>query len=212
MSDRRRVVWYEGMTLDPHHLQQWDRAVRAEIDARVDAVARYGWGLAHLEIDADRLANGEVAVLGAQGVMPDGLPFRFPQDAPLPATRDVRDGLGPTAESVTVYLGVPSFRAGGANVLLEGAAARRETRFIAEAISVVDDTTGADDRDVQVGRLNARVLFEGEPREDYVTVPIAEIGRGADGSFEARRDFIAPSVQVGATGALEAVLRQTTER
>ena len=57
VSDRRRVVWYEGMTLDPHHLQQWDRAVRAEIDARVEAVARYGWGLAHLEIDADRLGE-----------------------------------------------------------------------------------------------------------------------------------------------------------
>lgn len=200
------------MTLDPHHLQQWDRAVRAEIDARVEAAARYSWGLAHLEIDPDRLANGEVAVTSAQGVMPDGLPFRLPQDAPVPATRDVRDGLGPTAESVRVYLGIPSVRAGGTNVLLEGAPARRETRFVAEAQSVVDETTGADDRDIQVGRLNARVLFEGEPREDYVTVPIAEVERGADGSFQTRRDFIAPSVQVGATGALEAVLRQTTER
>ncbi|MEM0963708.1 MAG: type VI secretion system baseplate subunit TssK [Bacteroidota bacterium] len=212
MSDRRRVVWYEGMTLDPHHLQQWDRAVRAEVDARVGAVSPYGWGLATLEIDHDRLANGELALVAARGVMPDGLPFHIPQDGPVPPTRDVRDGLGPTAESVRAYLAVPSVRAGGANVLLDGAAARRETRYVAETATVPDDTTGADERDVQVGRVNARILFEGEPREDYTTIPIVEIGRDADGTFTAHADFIPPSVQVDATSALDALLRRTTER
>ncbi len=212
MSDRRRVVWYEGMTLDPHHLQQWDRAVRADLDARVDAVSRYGWGLAHLAIDPDRLANGEVAVTSVRGVMPDGLPVRLPQDGPVPAARDVRDGLGPTADRVRVYLAVPSVRAGGANVLLDGAAARRETRFVAETVSVADDTTGADERDVQVGRLNARLVFEGEPREDVVTLPLAEITRAADGTFAADPAFVPPSTQCGATGALDAIVRRTTER
>ncbi|GAB5537542.1 MAG: type VI secretion system baseplate subunit TssK [Rubricoccaceae bacterium] len=212
MSDRRRVVWYEGMTLDPHHLQQWDRAVRAEIGARVDAIGRYGWGLAHLDIDHDRLANGELALQAARGVMPDGLPFQLPQDAPVPATRDVRDGLAPTAETVRVYLAIPSLRAGGANVLLEGAAARRETRYIAEEVSVPDETTGADERDVQIGRVNARLLFEGESRDDYVTLAIAEIGRAADGTFAVRPDYIPPSVATNATPALEGVVRATTER
>ena len=212
MSDRRRVVWFEGMTLDPHHLQQWDRAVRAEIDARVGAVGRFDWGLSELQIDEDRLANGEFALLGARGVLPDGLPFWFPQDAPVPAPRDVRDGLGPTAESVRVYLAVPSVRVGGANVLLDGAAARRETRFVAEEASVVDETTGADERDVQVARLNARVLFEGEPREDFVTLPLAEVGRAADGTFAVLPGFIPPTVRLSASSALEAVARRTTER
>ena len=212
VSDRRRVVWYEGMTLDPHHLQQWDRAIRADLDAPVDAVSRYGWGLAHLDLDADRLANGEVAVSAVRAVMPDGLPVRLPQDGPVPAARDVRDGLGPTADRVRVYLAIPSVRAGGANVLLDGAAARRETRFIAETAAVVDDTTGADERDVQVGRLNARLLFDGEPRADFVTVPIAEVVRAADGTFAADPAYLAPSVQTGATPALDGLVRGLTER
>ena len=37
-QDRRRVVWYEGMALDPHHLQQWDRAHQRALDARLRAV------------------------------------------------------------------------------------------------------------------------------------------------------------------------------
>ncbi|WP_412068630.1 type VI secretion system baseplate subunit TssK [Rubrivirga sp. IMCC43871] len=212
MSDRRRVVWFEGMTLDPHHLQQWDRAVRADIDARVGAVARFGWGLAHLEVDRDRLANGEFALVAASGILPDGLPFQFPRDGPVPAARDMADGLAPTAETVRVYLAVPSIRAGGANVLLDGAAARRETRFIAETATIPDDTTGADERDVQVGRVNARVVFESEAREDLTAIPIAEVGRAGDGSYALRPTFIAPSVAVNATAALDALLRRTTER
>ena len=212
MSDRRRVVWYEGMTLDPHHLQQWDRAVRAEIGARVEAAGRYAWGLVRLQLDADRLANGELALVSVRGVMPDGLPVSLPQDAPVPATRDVRDGLPPTAESVRVYLAVPSVRAGGANVLLDGAAPRRETRYTAEDASFPDETTGADERDVRVGRLNARLLFEGEPREDSVTLPIAEVRRDPDGTFVASSTFIPPSVAVNATDALDALVSRTTER
>ena len=212
VSDRRRVVWYEGMTLDPHHLQQWDRAVRAELGARVAAVCRHDWGLLDLDVDPDRLANGEFVLRSVRAVLPDGLPVRLPDDAPAPAPRDVRDGLPPTAESVRVYLAVPAVRAGGANVTLDGAAARREARYASEDVSVVDETTGADDREIRVARLNARVLFEGEPREDAVTVPLAEVARAADGSFVLRPAFVPPSLRVGATGALEALARRITER
>ena len=200
------------MTLDPHHLQPWDRAVRAEIGARVGAVCRYDWGLSDLDIDVDRLANGEFAVRTVRGVLPDGLVVRLPDDAPAPAPRDIREGLPPTAESVRVYLAVPAVRAGGTNVLLDGAAARREPRYAAEDLSVVDETTGGDDREIRVARLNARILFDGEPREDYATVPLAEVVRAADGSFQVRAGFVPPSLRIGASGALDALTRRITER
>ena len=200
------------MTLDPHHLQQSERALRAEIGARVGAVCRYDWGLSDLDVDEGRLANGELALRAVRGILPDGLPFRFPDDAPAPAPRAVRDGLAPTAESVRVYLAVPALRTGGTNVLLDGAAARREARYASDDLSVVDETTGGDDREIRVARLNARVLFEGEPREDYVTIAIGEVVRAADGSFALRAGFVPPSLRVGATGALDALTRKVTER
>ncbi len=200
------------MTLDPHHLQQWDRAAGAALDARIDAVCRYGWGLSDLDVDEDRLANGEFALRAVRGVLPDGLAVRLPDDAPTPAPRDVRDGLPPTAESVRMHLAIPALRTGGTNVLLDGAAARREARFVAEELTVNDETTGGDAREIRVSRLNARVLFDGEPREDYVTLPLAEVVRAADGRFALRPGFIAPSLRVGASSALDALARRVTER
>ncbi len=212
VSDRRRVVWYEGMTLDPHHLQQWDRAVRAELGARIGAVCRFDWGLASLDVDAARLANGEVALRAASGVFPDGLPFRLPDEAPTPAPRDVRDVLAPTADAVRVFIAVPAVRDGGTNVLLDGVAARREARYAADETTVSDETTGADDREIRVASLNVRILFEGEPREDYVTLAIGEVVRAADGSFALRPTFVPPSLRVGATPALDVLTRRITER
>ncbi len=209
VSDRRRVVWYEGMTLDPHHLQQWDRASTAALAARVDAVCRHGWGLTALDVDTDRLANGEFALRAVRGVLPDGLAVHLPDDAPVPAPRDVREGMPPTAERVVLHLAVPAVRAGGVNVRLDGTAGR-EARFTADETTVTDETTGADTREIRVGRLHSRVLFDAEPREDFVTLPLAEVVRTAEGGFALQPDFLPPSLRAGV--ALDALTRRLTER
>lgn len=209
VSDRRRVVWYEGMTLDPHHLQQWDRAASAALTARVDAVCRHGWGLTALDVDTDRLANGEFVLRAVRGVLPDGLALSLPDDAPVPAPRDVREGLPPTAERVVLHLAVPAVRAGGTNVRLDGTAGR-EARYTADETTVIDETTGADQREIRVARLHSRVLFDAEPREDYVTLPLAEVVRTADGGFALRPEFLPPALRAGV--ALDALLRRLTER
>jgi type VI secretion system protein ImpJ len=200
------------MTLDPHHLQQWDRSVQAAISARVGAVCRYDWGLTHLDVDEDRLANGEFALRAVQGVLPDGTPFRFPDDAPLPPARELRDALAPTAERLRVFLAVPALRLGGTNVLLDEGQARREARYTAEDTTATDDTTGADAREIRVARLNARVLFDGESREEAVCLAVAEVVRAADGTFALDGGFVAPSLRVGAARALAALAARVTER
>jgi type VI secretion system protein ImpJ len=35
MARNRKVLWYEGMTLDPHHFQHWDRYNQALLNFRV---------------------------------------------------------------------------------------------------------------------------------------------------------------------------------
>ncbi len=47
-SSRNKVVWYEGMTLDPQHFQQWDCYHEDRIDARIRGLSRLGWGFTDL--------------------------------------------------------------------------------------------------------------------------------------------------------------------
>ena len=63
-------VWHEGMTLDPHHFQQWDRHQRYELAMRVRALQPLGWGFLALDIDREALANGQFSL---RAVLPGSL-------------------------------------------------------------------------------------------------------------------------------------------
>jgi type VI secretion system protein ImpJ len=211
-ADHRRVVWYEGMVLDPHHLQQWDRHQQATLNARLRAVTRFDWGLLALEVDEERLANGDLVVTAARGVMPDGLAFDLPAEAELPAPRPVQEAFPSTQERLAVVLATPALRPGGTNVLLEGAERRRETRFTAEQVTVEDETTGGDERTIEVARPNLSVRFGGEPMESYVTLPIAEVVRDGSGTFRLREEFVPPALTLAASRRLDGLAGRLAER
>lgn len=208
--DRKRVVWFEGMTLDPHHFQQWDRYREGVLDARLQAVAPYGWGILRLGIDEERLTNGELAVTECVAVMPDGLFVDVPESSPLPEVRNVQEHFPADAEQVRVLLAIPAERHGGRNVQLQNSDQQRETRFIAESINVQDENSGANERPVEVARTNVQVRFASEPQPGYSTLALAELKR-TGGGFVLSDDFLPPCLHVGASERLMELTRQTLE-
>lgn len=210
VRDQKKVVWFEGMTLDPHHFQQWSRYQQGVLNARIRAVSLDSWGLTRVRLDEERLANGELAVLSCAGVMPDGLVFDVPEESPPPDPRGVQDYFPATDERLRVFLAIPAERQSGRNVLLQGATNRRETRYVAESLSVSDENTGADDRPVEVARTNVQLRFAGEPLEGYSTLPITEIRR-VGGGFALNEQFIPPSLYLDASARLLNVARQVLE-
>jgi len=209
-QDREKVVWFEGMTLDPHHFQQWDRHQQGLLDARIRAVAPYTWGVSRLAIDEEGLANGELAVRECAAVMPDGLVVDVPGSSPVPDTRNVQEHFPATDEQVRVLLTVPAERQGGRNVQLQGTNHQRQTRFVAESRAVPDDNTGANERPVEVARTNVQVRFATETQQGYSTLPIAEVVRTA-GGFALSSRFIPPCLHLDASARLQGLARQMLE-
>ncbi len=208
--DRKKVVWFEGMTLDPHHFQQWDRHREGVLNARLRAVAPQGWGLSRLEIDEERLANGELALVEGTGVMPDGLVFDVPELTPAPEARNVQEHFPATEETIRVLLAIPAERPSGRNVQLQGTNQRRETRFIAESMDVPDENTGANERPVEVARTNVQVRFANEPQQGYSTLPIAEVVR-TGGGYALSDRFLPPYLLINASERLKDMTRQMLE-
>jgi predicted component of type VI protein secretion system len=66
MSWNSKVVWSEGMLLQPQHLQQHDRYLQAQLEARVRDLQPYGWGHARLQIDQQQLALGKLSLQAAR--------------------------------------------------------------------------------------------------------------------------------------------------
>ncbi|MBT8400658.1 MAG: type VI secretion system baseplate subunit TssK [Rhodothermia bacterium] len=209
--DNRRVLWYEGMTLDPHHFQQWDRYHGNALNARIRSVRQHDWGLTTLEIDRDRLANGEFSLISCSGVLSGGLDFAIPEDADPPPIRNIADHFPPNSDHVSVFLSVPAARSDGINVDLHAADSMRPATIVSRTATVTDENTGSDERAIQVGQANFQLRFGTESSEAFTNHQIAVIRRGAGGFFALDDRFIPTCLSIEASHRLLGISRRLLE-
>lgn len=203
----RRPVWFEGMTLDPHHFQQWDRHQQYVLERRIRACTSYGWGVTDLVVDHERLRHGEFVLTACRGILPDGLLIDMPDTDPLPPPQSVRDALSPEKEVLPAFLAVPRRRRRGSNIAMHADGFSPNARYISECIEVADDNTGSDKRSIEVARPNAHVRLGKADDERYISMQIAEIQRASGGTYECTPTFIPPCLRVSASERLQALLR-----
>ena len=85
MKNLRRVVWSKGMFLTPQHFQVNDKFIEDSAQFRFAASLFANWGVMSLKIDQEALANGTFTLHHCRGILPDGLPFSFPDSDATPA-------------------------------------------------------------------------------------------------------------------------------
>ena len=170
MSWNRKVVWSEGMLLQPQHLQQHDRYLQTQLEARVGRLRPYAWGFSSLKLDDTQLALGKISLQACSGVLPDGTPFALPQDDDLPLPLDVPED----ARNVLVVLALPLRRPGvpetgdqpGSDNFARHRAVDHETW----------DSNGIDNSALmQVGQLRVRLALESEVINAYSCIGVARV-------------------------------------
>ncbi len=211
MTINKKVIWYEGMTLDPHHFQQWDRFHQANLHFAIHSLAPYSWGLSDISIETDALLNGQFKLVKMSGLMPDGLNFEMPDNDSLPPSRNISEHFQATQESLAVHLTIPQENPGGKNCLLSETSDGRTIRYHLENIMVNDQNTGTDQRQVGVARTNFQVHFGSESMEGFTEMKIAEIVRSPQGDFALNDDFIPPCLSIKASENLLKILRRLLE-
>ncbi len=202
MSSENRVVWAEGMFLRPQHFQQQVRYFERFIHQRVEAVRRFGWGVASLSIDRAALAIGKFALAGAAGVLDDGTPFAIPHDTDAPPPIDVAE----SARGQRIFLTLPMRRAGMPDTVLRD---RDDVgaRYVARDYEAPDTIAGSDQvAAVQVGRPRLRFAVE-SPQVDlggFALLPIARVVevRGNDRTVILDEQFIPPCLAIDAAPPL----------
>ncbi len=160
MSWDNKVVWSEGMFLQPQHFQQQDRYFERLVRERVAALRPYGWGITELRINHELLGVGKFAVSQCRGIFEDGTPFNIPDDVehpvPLELPENVRDCI--------IYLVLPARHVGGVEVSVSENA-ESVARYRGHEFVVTDTTEGADSEStLHVGRLRLHFALDTEPR------------------------------------------------
>lgn len=171
MSWENKVVWQEGLFLQPHHFQQNDRYVEALVSGVASAAVPYLWGLRELTLDEELLKLGKIAVKSVKGLTPDGVTFRVPQTEDHPPALDVPA----TVKNAVVYLAIPIRRQGATEVDTTGAE-KTMARYQVEEIEITD-SMGRDRRAVQmaVGKLRLQFALDVDDLTDQIVIPIARI-------------------------------------
>jgi type VI secretion system protein ImpJ len=170
MSWNSKVVWSEGMLLQPQHFQQHDRFVQSQITLRAHALAPYGWGFSALTIDTAQLALGKLSLLSCEAVLPDGTTVFLPSHDLLPVPLEVPI----EARNMVVVLALPSRRPGIAEVCN----AESDDNFARYRTAEHEtwDSNGLDSSALmQVGKLRLRLADEREVVNGYTTLGIARV-------------------------------------
>lgn len=202
------------MYLGPHHFQAQSRYFEDSIRFTTSSLWFEAWGMVGFEVDAEALINGTVNLIHARGIFPDGLAFQMPDSDPLPEPRPVADHFPPTRDSITVLLVVPPRRPEGLNCIIGEAPNGASARFRAEAQLLYDETTGRDQKPVQVGRKNIRMVFDtelGAEQQELVTLPVARVTRDSKGHFVYDSAFIPPCVEISASQHLLDLVQRLIE-
>jgi type VI secretion system protein ImpJ len=208
-----RVVWSEGMYLGPHHFQAQSRYFEDSIRFTTSSLWFEAWGLVGGQMDAEALQNGTVSIVHSRGIFPDGLAFHMPECDDLPEPRSVGDHFPPTRDTVAVLLVVPPRRPEGLNCILNDAQNGAPARFKAEPRMLYDETTGRDEKPVQLGSKNIRLMFETEwtDSSDLLALPVARITRDTKGHYIYDPAFVPPCVEISASDRLMTMLKRLLE-
>jgi type VI secretion system protein ImpJ len=199
------------MYLGPHQFQVQGRYFEDSIHFATTSLWFGSFGLTSILLDADALRNGTVAVVHARGLMPDGMPLHMPDCDAVPPPRAMGDSFPPTADGMTVLLGIPARKPQGGNCALTPSPAESAARFVAENRTFPDENSGADELPVRIGRKNLRLVLDTEPWDGLVVVPIARVKRDGSGHYMFDPDFVPPCVQISASEKLMLMSRRLIE-
>lgn len=195
------VVWTEGMYLGPHHFQAQNRYFQDSMNFSSSSLWYAPFGLMGYAMDGEAIRNGMVSLLHGQGIFPDGLPFDMPQCDAVPTPRTVGDLFPPTTGHLDVFLAIPRQQDEGQNCAVENGASAT-TRFLVQERPMADENTGRDERSLQLGRKNLRLIVAKERNENDIVLPIARVVRDASGRYTYDTAFIPPLLRIAAGSGL----------
>jgi type VI secretion system protein ImpJ len=213
MKQLQPVIWSKGTFLQPQHLQTQDRYLESVLHFRQESLRFAPYGFRQLVFSKQALAAGLLAIEQASGLLADGLAFDMPgcDTAPeakaLGAWFEPVQGVAPQA--VELFLAVPSYRHGGAN--LGRPQVQKDGRYLVDTLLVNDENSGLTQKPIQVARKNFRILTEYEIGEGMTSIKLARVVKDEAGQFSLDQTYVPPLLDIASNEHIMGLARRTIE-
>lgn len=189
MAWEKRVVWTEGMILQPHHFQQQTRYHDAQLRQAINVCLPYPWGLLSIDVETSLLKSGKFGINRAEGVFQDGSLFSIPETDKLPNAIDIDQ----SHLNATVYLALPILRQGNNEINREQDGAGRYQLSEQE----IKDVSGVTNNKafVEIAGLNCSLRTSLQDNSEFVCIALAKIDDiSPNGNISLCSEFIAPTL------------------
>lgn len=210
MSMPLKVLWSEGVTLAPQHLQRQDSYHEARLQRMASALNPHLWGVQTAKWDHDALANNVLSAEALALIFQDGEIVDAPLSDPLPAPVDLK-ALPADEQSFTFYAALPGIKAHGGN-LSDPAATNGAGRYAVMPAEAPDLYSEALHVDVLGLSKQLLLLSPLQTRAEHIAFPVLRIRRLASGGFEVDPAHVPPSVTVGGAAPLQQLLDKLLAR
>lgn len=175
MSDY--IHWREGLFLQPHHLQQFQRGVHHRIEQLARIGGPFPHGVIDMDLAEDDLENFQVRFRKLHVLLPSGTLLRFPEEADLPVL-NIKEAFTSGKETLLIHLALPLWFEERPNVA-EDSSGSGAVRYTLSRRETNDENTGQHPQTLELRRLNARLLLDGPDlrRHDFELLPVLRITR-----------------------------------
>ncbi len=196
------------MFLRPQHFQSADRHWHEVIATADQFDHAYYYGLVNVSINEKALANFQLEIVGCQARMHDGTLLSF--DASHVERIDLGQGLnGPKGldkvfvdhDSVTVFLCVPKFVEGRANVAQPNNVGNgNASRYVAYQIERDEEAAGGNRQPISFRDVNVRILLSTDDRNGYDCLPLLRLRQSSkeDSTLVLDNDYFPPCLVIQA--------------
>lgn len=204
MINHNKIIWHEGMALQPVHFQQQEKYHEYRTDAKIDLLSNNLWGFTELELDTNALSIGKLGIASAKGVFPDGTVFNMPQDDRVPDAFPVIEGL----LNATLYLALPIKQTSTADS--GNSASKQSYRYHAVSKNLIDSVADSlSEAEVTVGSIACKLVTNQENLDNYTCLPIARITESKSNNvIILDKTFIAPWLDAHKADPLEKFLEE----
>lgn len=203
MSSSNKIVWHEGMFLQPQHFQQHDRYIENLVNHKVEAIDKNHWGFSELSVDHELFAIGKINIISAKGIFPDGTPFNIPHTDKLPKSFVIPEGLSNEA----LYLALP-LRQHSVEIGTE--TSEQSHRYNVLESTVSDSTIEVEQTtNVKVGSLACKILTEHDDLSGYTCIAFAKIKESrSNDQITMDKTFLTTWLDIHSTNSLSDYIKE----
>ena len=200
-----KPLWGEGLFLRPQNFQQQDLYHEQRLVTLSSALQPYYWGLQHLKVDHDALSTGILRITDIAAIFPDGETLNAPHhDGPPPTMKLDEHAI---KESAIISIALPLQKNLGGNLMQQSIENIDSARYSIQQKTTPDLYTNAITADISYLKKNIRLITDNAPSDSLSTIPILRLQRNASSGYEIDSSFIAPSLSLQASAALQEQLR-----